>query len=246
MHLGGFPVIRRGGGMLATTVMTILSSVIILSVAAEYLSAQVQVLDYREINSQENLADHPVDLDGYMGMALTSLGDLDGDGIEEIAVGAREGLYIIFPDSSGFAKSYVRINSIYGGFTGGIEYNDQFGYALEAIGDLDNDGMVDLAIGASGDDDGYTNRGAVWILFLNTDCTVKSYQKISDTEGDSPEPWTTATSSAFPWPLSVIMTATGSRTWPWEPGTTMTGEAMPAHSGYFSSIPTVRSSRTRR
>ncbi len=34
-----------------------------------------------------------------------------------------------------------------------------------------------------GDDDGGPNRGAVWILFLNTDGTVKSHEKISSTQG---------------------------------------------------------------
>ncbi len=44
--------------------------------------------------------------------------------------------------------------------------------------------MGDLAVGARQDDDGGENRGAVWVLFLNTDGTVKSHPKISDTEGD--------------------------------------------------------------
>jgi hypothetical protein len=35
------------------------------------------------------------------------------------------------------------------------------------IGDLDCNGVSDLAVGAEGDDDGGTDRGAVWVLFLN-------------------------------------------------------------------------------
>ena len=54
---------------------------------------------------------------------------------------------------------------------------------MAALGDLDGDGVGDLAVGAPRDDDGGTDRGAVWVLFLNTDGTVKSHQKISDTEG---------------------------------------------------------------
>ena len=44
--------------------------------------------------------------------------------------------------------------------------------------------MGDLAVGADRDDDGGFDRGAVWVLFLNTDGTVKSHQKISDTQGN--------------------------------------------------------------
>jgi FG-GAP repeat len=57
---------------------------------------------------------------------------------------------------------------------------DQLGKSIAAIGDLDNDGNVDLAVGAPGDDDGGSDRGAVYILFLLGDGTVRSSQKISD------------------------------------------------------------------
>ena len=53
------------------------------------------------------------------------------------------------------------------------------------------DGVADLAVGANYDDDGGVsghnspspNRGAVWILFLNSAGTVKGHAKISPTEG---------------------------------------------------------------
>ncbi len=43
--------------------------------------------------------------------------------------------------------------------------------------------IADLAVGARGDDDGGEGRGAVHILYLNRDGTVKAGQKISDTQG---------------------------------------------------------------
>ena len=48
---------------------------------------------------------------------------------------------------------------------------------------FDSDSVTDLAVGAGGDDDGGVNAGAVWILFMNTDGTVASEQKISNTAG---------------------------------------------------------------
>ena len=47
----------------------------------------------------------------------------------------------------------------------------------------DGDGIIDLGVGTWGDDDGGSNHGAIYILFLKSDLTVKSYQKISDTQG---------------------------------------------------------------
>lgn len=47
---------------------------------------------------------------------------------------------------------------------------------MAAIGDLSGDGTPDLAVGATGDDDGNGgNLGAVWILFLASNGTVKSH-----------------------------------------------------------------------
>jgi RHS repeat-associated protein len=128
-----------------------------------------------------------------MGGAVTRIGDLDNDGIEDIAVGAAEdddggsnrgAVWIMFMTDSGHVKSHQKISDTQGGFTGTLDNSDFFGYNIAALGDLDGDGVEDIAVGAYLDDDGGANKGAVWILFLDTDGTVKSHQKISDTAGN--------------------------------------------------------------
>jgi len=79
--------------------------------------------------------------------------------------------------------SEQKISTTAGGFTGTLDDGDRFGVSCASIGDLDNDGICDVAVGADKDDDGLADTGAVWILFLNADGTVKSHQKISDTAG---------------------------------------------------------------
>ncbi len=83
----------------------------------------------------------------------------------------------------GEVLSHQKISGTEGGFTGVLDDFDNLGRAVTSVGDLDGDGVVDVAVGAHRDDDGGMDRGAVWILFLNGDGTVKSQQKISDTEG---------------------------------------------------------------
>ena len=75
-------------------------------------------------------------------------------------------------------------SDIEGNFDGVLHDGDHFGVSVTTIGDLNNDGIVDLAVGSPGDDDGGKDKGAIYILFLNSDATVKSYQKISDTSGN--------------------------------------------------------------
>ncbi|MCH8904404.1 MAG: FG-GAP repeat protein [Bacteroidetes bacterium] len=150
------------------------------------------VSSYQKISDlQGNFTGTLNDFD-YFGNAVASLGDLDGDGITDIAVGAdadddggtdRGAVWILFLNSSGQVKSHQKISDTQGGFTGILSDNDGFGTEVDAIGDLNGDGIMDLGVGASGDDDGGTNRGAVWILFMNTNGTVKYHQKISDTQG---------------------------------------------------------------
>ena len=41
-----------------------------------------------------------------------------------------------------------------------------------------------MVVGAPGDDDGATNAGALWVLFLNADGTVKDEQRISESDGN--------------------------------------------------------------
>jgi len=126
------------------------------------------------------------------GFDLTNIGDLNDDGVDDFAVSShldddggdrRGGLYILFMKASGKVKSVQKISNTQGGFGGSLGNVDWFGTSVTALGDLNNDGVEDIAVGAALDDDGNTNRGAVYILFLNKDGTVKTHTKISDWEG---------------------------------------------------------------
>ena len=90
---------------------------------------------------------------------------------------------MLFLNIDGTVKGHQKISDTQGGFTGILDDFDGFGFSVAFLGDLDGDDVGDLAVGAIQDDDGGVSRGAVWVLFLNTDGTVKSHQKISDTQG---------------------------------------------------------------
>lgn len=50
------------------------------------------------------------------------------------------------------------------------------------MGDWNKDGIPDIAVGVQYDDDGGTNRGAVYVIYLNEDGSEKGHFKISDTQ----------------------------------------------------------------
>jgi FG-GAP repeat protein len=123
------------------------------------------------------------------GESLGALGDLDGDGVVDLAVGAPDdgpdfqgAVWILFLQADGRVKGHRKIDGSSGGF--GVTADDQFGSSAASVGDLDGDGIVELAVGARGEGNGaFFARGAVWILFLRSDGSVRASQKVSSFEG---------------------------------------------------------------
>jgi hypothetical protein len=147
----------------------------------------------QKISETEGNFTAALDDNDNFGSAVASLGDLNGDSILDIAVGApldddggtdRGAVWILFMNADGTVQFSQKISSTAGGFTGTLDDNDQFGNAVASIGDLNNDGINDIAVGAKLSDDGGGDRGAVWLLFLNINGTVRSTLKISDVSGD--------------------------------------------------------------
>ena len=124
---------------------------------------------------------------------MRELGDFDEDGIPDLLVGAARdddggtdqgAVYLLFMERDGAVRSWKKISQTAGGFTADLDTDDQFGRGARCIGDLDLDGVPDLAVGAIHDDDGGTNRGCVYVLFMQRDGGVKGWSKLSDTQGN--------------------------------------------------------------
>jgi hypothetical protein len=151
------------------------------------------VLSTAEINASTTNGPSLADYD-YFGYSIANIGDLNRDGVDDLAVGAafddnggtdRGAVHIMFLNTDGSVDSTVEINS---STTNGptLSDSDWFGYGVANTGDLDNDGVDDLAVGAQGDDAGGDGRGTVHIMFMNTDGSVDSTVEINSSTTNGP------------------------------------------------------------
>ena len=133
-----------------------------------------------------------LDADDNFGAAVAGIGDLDKNGVPDLAVGVpgddkggtdRGSVWILFLDVEGKVLQQQKIAHDTGGFGGNLSDGDRFGSAVAAIGDMNSDGIPDLAAGAPDDDDGADNAGAFWILMMKTDGKVDGWQKVSASAG---------------------------------------------------------------
>ena len=158
-----------------------------------FLNADGTVNSHQKISDTQGAFNAILDNGGSFGRSVETLRDLDGDGVIELAVGARNdddggmnrgAVYILSLKTDGTVRAFQKISNSEGGFDGALEDDDRFGDTLASLGRVDEDAVDDLAVGTYNDDDGGPNRGAVYVLFMNADGTVKGNQKISDTEGN--------------------------------------------------------------
>ena len=158
-----------------------------------FMNTDGTVSSHQKISNTAGGFGGALDNDDEFGFGPTHIGDLDGNGIPEIAAGGlgddggpnRGELWVLFMNADGTVRNQQSISDTSGNFSGTLNDNDNFGLFNAGVGDLDGDGVRDLATAAYNDDDGGADSGAVWTLFLNANGTVKNHSKISSSMNNS-------------------------------------------------------------
>ncbi|WP_206212401.1 integrin alpha [Wenzhouxiangella sp. XN79A] len=113
------------------------------------------------------------------GRAVSAAGDINGDGVDDLLIGAwladSNGIdsgssYVVFGRTTGFDPT-LALSSL-DGTTGfrldGVASADGSGRAVSAAGDINGDGVDDLLIGAYGADPNGSDSGSSYVVFGRT------------------------------------------------------------------------------
>jgi hypothetical protein len=84
----------------------------------------------------------------FTGIAVAGLGDVDGDGTPDFAVGTLVFGSIAPNAFTGQVRIYSGASSLLLHTLNGTSPNDFFGHSLASLGDLDGDGVSDFLVGA--------------------------------------------------------------------------------------------------
>jgi hypothetical protein len=110
------------------------------------------------------------------GYALANAGDVDGDGVADVLVGAPDFVPTGGHDTGGTTPGFVEL---YSGATGalllhvdGSAAGDMFGTSVTGVNDLDGDGVEDFAAGAIGYDGLASNGGMLRMISGATGATL--------------------------------------------------------------------------
>ncbi|MBF2001359.1 MAG: FG-GAP repeat protein [Synechococcales cyanobacterium M58_A2018_015] len=133
-------------------------------------------LNLADLNGRNGFAINGVAGDA-LGSSGTGIGDFNGDGLNDLIVGAPGAdtagrsnpgrAYIIFGRSGGFPATVdvANLTSAEGIILNGVSPNALTGRSLAGIGDFNNDGVADILIGAPNATVRGSNVGQAYVLF---------------------------------------------------------------------------------
>ncbi len=117
-----------------------------------------------------------------LGVAVAGAGDVNGDGLDDLIAGASGpggGRAVIY---HGGREGIVRLPA--GRLRAGTSGYRDFAESVASAGDIDGDGFDDIAIGASGTDNGGTFRGSI-VIYPGSPMGIRADQPIRRDDPDT-------------------------------------------------------------
>ena len=128
------------------------------------------VFDLTTLDGTNGFVSYGVDDGGRAGFDVDGVGDINADGIDDFVMSAFSTnnftgkVYAVFGDITGFdgELQLADIDGTNGFVINGLQQQHVLGSSVSGIGDINNDGIDDFAIGARGANN---NSGAVYFIF---------------------------------------------------------------------------------
>jgi len=128
------------------------------------------------LNGSNGFRINGIAADDRSGVSVSSAGDVNGDGIGDLIIGAARAdpngsasgqSYVVFGSRSGFGAdlNLSTLNGSNGFRINGIAASDYSGVSVSSAGDVNGDGIDDLIIGASGADPNGSYSGQSYVVF---------------------------------------------------------------------------------
>ncbi|MCB1616288.1 MAG: FG-GAP repeat protein [Pseudomonadales bacterium] len=101
-----------------------------------------------------------------LGLSVSGAGDVNGDGYAELIVGTKRNSNNVILSGAALVFNGLDGSLLYR--FNGDSYLDSFGVSVSGAGDVNGDGLADLIVGATGDDNGGMDSGSARV-FLSSD-----------------------------------------------------------------------------
>ncbi len=152
-------------------------------------------INLSSLNGANGFVLNGVNANDYSGCSVSSAGDVNGDGIDDLIIGARYAdpnghlsgeSYVVFGAPGVGSAGVIELSALNGanGFAlSGIDDYDRSGISVSSAGDINGDGVDDLVIGAIGGSPNGFATGESYVVFGIADPAIFPLRSLNGSNG---------------------------------------------------------------